>query len=291
MLSLGRRRILKTVLKFKYIGVRRARWLLREQNLAAFADSIVDIVRGILGKDIHPDIEVLKLTRRKAVFRAKNPEYPEKTFVVKAFFLNHFSHRLNYHLYGLDEAANLIQARARGINTPDVYGYSDIRDTLGFVKTSIIILESLNDLCPIGPLMRTMKEAERTKIFMSTIPLFISLYKANCNHIDISSSAIMLSNHNANPTLSLLDFQHAKFYDKQSTEVLMFESGYFARSCRQWISNETAMEWVDRILSYICIKNPDERQKARQTFEYHLQGKGRTPTQSTLSRKQRKRIV
>jgi len=290
MLSLSKRRILRSALRFKYSGLHGATCWLKDQNLAALGEFVVDVVRGIISKVAGPDIEMLKSAKRKIVFRVKHPENSQETFVAKVFFLNHFSHRLSYHLYGLDEAANSVRARDRGINTPEVYGYSDIRDRLGFVKTSIIILEDLRHMSTIGKLMSTMSEAECTKIFMSTIPLFISLYRANCNHININSNAVMLGGDNTNSALFLLDFQHAKFYDKPSLNILMFEAGHFAWSCRQWISTETALEWADRIVSYVGIKNPDEQNKTRETFEYYYRGKGRTPTQTALSRKQRKRI-
>ena len=291
MLSLSRRRILRNALKFRYSGLRRASWWLKDMNLAACADSVVDIIRSIISKAVPPDIEMIKLTPRKAVFRVSNPHNSHETFVVKAFFLNHFSHRLNYRLYGLDETANLIQAKDRGINTPDVYGYGHVYDRLGLVRTGIIILEDLGHMPTIGNLLDTIPEIERSEIFTNTVPLFVSLYRANCNHIDLGSSAVMLGNNSSNPPIFLLDFQHARFYNKPSLNILMFEAGYFARSCRQWISGEIAMEWADMILSNVGIKDQTQRQKAKETFEYHRQGKGRTPTQTTLSRKHRKRIV
>jgi len=290
MFSLNRCRILKTALRFKCSGLRRARWWFRDQSFVALGKSVVDIVRDIISKALSPDVEMLKLTERKAIFRVRNPKYPGKTFVAKVFFLNHFSHRLNYSLYGLDEAANLIQARCRGINTPEVYGYGHVYDSLGLVRASIIILEDLDHMQMIGNLLSTMPEIERSEIFMNTVPLFVSLYRANCNHIDLGSSAVMLGNNSNNPPIFLLDFQHAKFYNKPSLNILMFEAGYFARACRQWISSEIAMEWADMILSNVGIKDQTQRQKAKETFEYHRQGKGRTPTQTTLSRKQRQKI-
>lgn len=287
----SRKRKLQNYLAFKYSSAVGANWWFRDQSFVALHKSVVDIVRDIISKTLSPDVEMLKLTEQKAVFHVRNPKYPGETFVAKVFFLNHFSHRLNYALYGLDEAANLIQARCRGISTPEVYGYGQVYDRLGLVRTSIIILEDLDNMQTIGNLLSTMSEIERSEIFMNTVPLFVSLYRANCNHIDLGSgNVVMLGNHRTNPRLFLLDFQHAKFYNKPSLNILMFEAGYFARSCREWISAEIAVEWADMILSNVGIKDPAERQKAKVIFEYHRQGKGRTPTQTTLSRRQRKKI-
>jgi hypothetical protein len=291
MFSLSRRKTLKKALRLTHSDSHGVKWWLKDESIIPVAKSIIAVVDDVSNDNISSDIDIFKLHKRKTVFRLKDPNDTGRLFVAKVFFLNHFSHRFTYHLYGLDEAANLVQARTRGINTPEVYGYGDIRDTLGFVKTSIIILEDLRNLFPIGELMNTMTEAECTEIFMSTIPLFFSLYKANCNHIDISSSAIMFSNHNATSTLSLLDFQHAKFYDRPSTEVLMFESGYFARSCHNWVSSETIYQWLDKIFSHIGVNDPVEKGKMRERFDYYFLSKGLTATQSALSRKQRKSII
>jgi hypothetical protein len=290
MLSLSKRRILRPALRFKYSGLHGETWWLRDQSLVVLGESVVDVVRGIISKVAPPDIEMLKSAKRKTIFRVKNPENSQETFVVKVFFLNHFSHRLSYHLYGLDEAANLIQAKGRGINTPETYGYCHVYDSFGLVRASVLILEDLHNLSPVGELMSTMSESECSKIFMNTVPLFVSLYRANCNHIDVNSNAVMVGNNSSDCSLYLLDFQHAKFYDKPSTEVLMFEAGYFARSCRNWVLPETIYQWLDKIFSHIGVNDPVERGKMRERFDYYFESKGVPPGRAMMSRKHRKRI-
>lgn len=118
---------------------------------------------------------------------------------------------------------------------------------------------------------------------MRTIPLFVSLYNAGCNHIDVNSGAVMLNERNLNHEVFLLDFQHTKFYDKPSSEILMFEAGHFAKVCQNWISDETVNEWLDELLRAIDINSTDEIQKMKRCFYYYFKAE--------LSRKHRKIII
>lgn len=290
MQLLSNQRILASALRFKYSGAHRATWWLRDESLTALCESVGGVARDIIGNSVGPEVQMLKSTERKAVFRVQDPGEEGARYVAKLFCLEHLSRRLRYWRYGLDEVANLLQAEARGINTPKVYGYGHTHDAFGLVRASIVILEDFHDLSLMSDLMSVMPESERVGLFMNTIPLFVSLYRANCNHIDLNGNAIMLDSQSSNPELFLLDFHHAKFHNKPSVNVLMFEAGYFARSCREWVPAQTIGKWAADILSHVGITEHAELQKAGEIFEYHLQGKGIAPTQTTLSRKQRQRI-
>lgn len=283
MLSLSKRRILRTALRFKYSDSWRIKWWLKDESLTAVAQSIARAVTDITNKSVPPNIKILKLNERKAVFQIKNSHNSRQSYVAKTFFLNRFEHRFKYHRYGLDEAANLITARDKNINTPKVYGYGHINDLLGFVKINTIILEDLPNLSPIGALMCAKSHKEHSELFMRTIPLFVSLYRAGCNHIDVNNGAVMLAEDNANPKVYLLDFQHSKFYDKPSTEILMFEAGHFVNSCRNWISNKTINEWLDKLLTLIGITSNAEVQRLKKRFKYYAE--------ADLTRKHRKTLT
>ena len=246
------------------------------------AQSVAAAIRDIANGTVPSNIEIFKLNERKAVFRTGHSEDITHSFVAKVFFLNRFENRVKYHKYGLDEAANLLIASDRDINTPEVCGYGHINDLLGFVKTNVIILENLDTLSPIGALMRIKSQEECSKVFMRTIPLFVRLYKAGCNHIDVNSSGVMLCRHNLDSEVFLLDFQHAKFYDGPSTEILMFEAGHFAKSCRDWLSTETIDAWFDKLLNAIGTNGTVQRQKMKERFDYYFG--------TYLSRKERKKV-
>jgi len=285
---LSRLKTIKTILKFEYNDSRRVRWWLKDETFVPVAKSIEAAVRDIESNVIPDNIKILKRsvfkhTERKTVFSIQHPQNPERLFVAKIFFLVHTSHKLNYRLYGLDEAANSIQARTKGISTPEIYGCGHIYNKLGFVKASVVIFEILRHVTTIGELMRIGPYSERAEILMSTVPLFISLYKANCNHIDVNHSAVVMSGNNLGHKLYLLDFHHAKFYDKPSIEVLMFEAGCFAKSCRDWISDEMVDKWLDRLLTVISVNGAADRQKVKEYFDYYCV--------AALSRKQRRTLI
>jgi hypothetical protein len=142
----------------------------------------------------------------------------------------------------------------------------------------------------MGALMEGASGDRRIELFNMTIPLFESLYRAKCNHIDLNCNAIMLDAEKANPELYLLDFQHAQFRDNSSNEVLMFEAGFFGRSCQKWVSEEEIYNWLKRILGRVGVDDSDQQEILRERFDYYFRSKGLSPTQSTLSRKQRKAI-
>jgi len=283
MLSLSKRRIIKSVLKFRYEDSRKVKWWLRDESLAPLAQSIADTIRNITHHALRSSVEIFKLTDRKAVFRVEYPNGSGPSFVAKAFLLSRFEHRFKYHRYGLNEVVNLLTAMGRGINTPKVYGYGHIYGLLRLVEASVIILEDLPGLSPIKNLLLKGTDDERHQIFMRTIPLFVSLYNAGCNHIDVNSGAVMLCEYNLNPNVFLLDFQHAKFYDKPSSEILMFEAGHFAKSCRDWISTETINEWLDKLLMAVNINHTNEVQEMKGRFYYYCKAE--------LSRKHRKTLI
>jgi len=283
MLFLSNRRIVKSVLKFTYEDSRRVKWWLKDESLVPAARSITETIRNITHHSLLPKAEIFKLTDRKAVFRVEPSEGAGRPLVAKAFLLPRLEHRLKYHKYGLDEVANLLKAADKGINTPRVYGYGHIYSLFRLVEANVVISEDLLGLSPVKYLLLKGTDNERHQIFMRTIPLFVSLYNAGCNHIDVNSGAVMLSERNLNHEVFLLDFQHAKFYDKPSSEILMFEAGHFAKACRNWISTETVNEWLDELLRIVDINDTDEIQKMKRRFDYY--------SKAELSRKHRKTII
>ena len=283
MLPLSKQRIIKSVLKFRYEDSRKVKWWLRDESLAPLAQSIAGTIRNITHHALRSSVEIFKLTDRKAVFRVEYPNGSCLSFVAKVFLLSRFEHRFKYHRYGLNEVVNLLTAMDRGINTPKVYGYGHIYGLLRLVEASVIIMEDLPGLSPIKSLLLKGTDNERHQIFMRTIPLFVSLYNAGCNHIDVNGGAIMLCEHNLNPNVFLLDFQHAKFHSKPSSEILMFEAGHFAKSCRDWISTETVNEWLDKLLIAVNINHTNKIQEMKGRFYYYCKAE--------LSRKHRKTLI
>ena len=281
--ALNRRRIIKNALRFEYRDSSKAKWWLKDESLVPAAQSITETIRNITDHSLRANTEFCKLTDRKAVFRVKPLEGSGRSLVAKAFLLSRLENRFKYHKYGLDEVTNLLKAADRGINAPRIYGYGHIYGLFRLVGANVVISEDLLGLSPIKNLLLKGTDNERHQIFMRTIPLFVSLYKAGCNHIDVNSGAVMLSERNLNHEVLLLDFQHARFYDKPSSKILMFEAGHFAQACRNWISIETVNEWLDELLRAVDINSTDEIRKMKRCFSYYFKAE--------LSRKHRKQIV
>jgi len=280
---LNKRRIIKNALSFEFRDSSNAKWWLKDESLVPAAQSIAETIRNLTNHSLRPNTEFFKLTDRKAVFRVKPPEDSGQSLVAKAFLLPRLEHRFKYHKYGLDEVANLLKAADKGINAPRVYGYGHIYSMFRFVEANVVISEDLLGFLPIKNLLLKGTDNERHQIFMRTIPLFVSLYHAGCNHIDVNSGAVMLSERNLNREVFLLDFQHTRFYDKPSSGILMFEAGHFAKVCRNWISTETVNEWLDELLRAIDVNSTDEIQKMKRCFYYYFK--------ADLSRKHRNKII
>jgi tRNA A-37 threonylcarbamoyl transferase component Bud32 len=290
MFSFSKYRILNKHLAFKCHAATGTNWWLKDDSLVSLVDGLFDRLGDIDVETRVPAIELLKKARRKEIFRLWHPDDQSKSFIIKIFYLRHLSHKLSFHIYALDEAANLIEVANRGVKTPDVFAYGQAYGRFGLVSAGIVVMEDLRGYSTIGDLLKTNSGEKRKEIFVRTIPLFQSLYWSNCNHIDVNNDSIMLSADKSNTNVFLLDFQHAKFYKKPNLEILMFEAGYFARTCSKWIHLQDALEWVNEILDRIGIKNTDEIKKAKERFEYYYYLKDLRSHNPIMSRKQRKKI-
>lgn len=289
MFFLSKRKILNNHLAFKQGRFPDCHWLLKDRSLSFLLDYVREILKDT-GEPSVEGIEILKLTHRKGVYRVFHSEDSNLSYIVKVFFLRHLSHRLSAHLYGLDEAANFLTATNGGVKTPELVGFGEYYARSGLVKVGVVITEDLQGYCTIGELLEKSDEKQQRELLSRIIPVFQSLYLCGCNHIDVNKDGIMLSEDGLFENVFLLDFQHAIFYSKPNLGILMFEAGYFGRSCRKFVSSEIMTSWCGELLAVVGVTEPIELLKAKELFDYHLHCKGNKSTQCTLSRKQRKRI-
>lgn len=275
-------RIVKSALKFTYNDSKRTKWWLRDESLIPVTQSVVAAIRDINKQTGPSNVKIIKWRKLKIVFRIEDSEGVAQSFIVKAYLLSRFKHRLKYRRRGLNEVANLIRAKRRGINTPDVYGYGRINDIFGLVTVSIIIMEDLCGRSAIDELMHTRPQDECSRMLISTVSLFSKLYRGACNLFDMNGGSVMLCEHALDSEAFLVDLERADFYNRPSVEVLMFEAGYFARSCRNWVSTEAIDQWLTELLSAVSINGSGEIEKAKERFNYYFG--------TDLSRKERLRI-
>ena len=289
MFPFSRYKIVKNHLGYKQGRFPVSHWWMKDESLSFLTEEVSEILKDT-GNPSVKGVEILKLTRRKGIYRVFNPDDASQSYVIKIFFLRHLSHRLSFHRYGLDEAANFITASSRGIKTPELLAYGQYYARSCLIKVGVVVTGDLRGYQTIGKLLEESDESEHGEMLGRTIPVFCSLYHSGCNHIDVNSGAILLGEDKLNGDAYLLDFQHAQFYDSASMEILMFEAAYFARACQNMISNEVVMLWRDDLLAAVDVTGAEDLEKCKDLFDYYLHCEGNKSTQNNLSRKQRKRI-
>jgi len=197
---LSHREIVKDTLKYRYNHSKEAVFWLENQNLIPAAQLVLSFIDDRNGSVTLGDIEILKKDNKRLILRVKTRSFGKKSFVVKVSLLHSFKQRLKYHLvrdycYGFSEVPNLIIANKRGLNVPKVFGYGRIYGSFWLTRASIIILEDLANHISTDELLklRDGNEEKCAEILDYTIPLFIRLYEAKCDNLDINPHAIMLS--------------------------------------------------------------------------------------------------
>ena len=74
MLSLRKRRIITSTLKFRHRDTRRVKWWLKDESLIPVARSVVAAIRDITNQTAPSNGGIIKLNERKIVFRIKHPQ-------------------------------------------------------------------------------------------------------------------------------------------------------------------------------------------------------------------------
>ncbi len=83
---------------------------------------------------------------------------------------------------------------------------------------------------------------------------------------------------------AILDFQHAKYMDMPSTEVLMAEAGRLSPTFRKYVDEVTIKHWLEAVLASIGIYSENEKQSLYKRFYHYMN------VSYSLSRKERKSI-
>lgn len=275
---MNKSKLIRDVLKFKHRHSQRASIWLKNENLVPVAQSAISAIDKY-NEAISPhNVVTLKhCAGKRVVFCINAPLTAKETFVVKVFPLRRLKHRLRFpwtkhSRYAFNEAANLIIAAKRGVRVPKVYGYGCIYDSHHLTKASLVLLEYLAQHTSADQLLKLNREDEKecARILDSTIPIFISLHEAYCNIVYILSDAIMLGGEDSKQDPVVLDFEYARFYDKPSLEVLVYEAAYFAQSCPDWLERRIVYDWFAKLLDAVAIRDEGARRKLTGRFDYYL---------------------
>ena len=294
--ALNKRKILKSALGVTCRFWPQAKWWLSSNDIIPIAQSVLSAEETGDKKSSPESFEILKpRAHGQSVLRLRSPDDLSASYIAKVFTLRRLKHRLKYHRlkqdrFGFAEAANLIIAAERSLNVPKVHGYGQICGACRLVKKSVVITEDLAHHVTVRELLASSKgdEEKNACVLDRTLPLFVGLYNACCNHIDVNLGSFMFSGDDSQRNDYILDFEYAQFYDKPSFEILMFEAAYFANRCKEAVTDEAIRNWQGRLLDAVDVTDKATREKLTERYHYYLD---RTkPGGGILRNKDRRRI-
>jgi hypothetical protein len=279
-LSNNERASLKRVLKYEY-QYSNTSWRLKDENFIGLVQSVFSVLNRFDKIPLPNNIEVLKGKKGdRIVFRIKLSSQNSESFVVKMCPFVLFKHRLRYTWMiksgrGVGEAENLVIAAERGIPVPNVYGCGYVYDSFRLINMRIIILEDLLQYGSVDQCLQVDHPGEQqvAVILKRTIPVFVDLYRAKCNNIEINPHAIMLSKNGSVPDSIVLDFEDAKFYNKPSLEILMFEAASLVKWSPQRFTETAIMDWLNELLVSVGIDDVGIRTQLQKRFHYYRAAK------------------
>lgn len=265
-----------------------ATWHLADPRWAATAESVSRVACAD-GKTMQlGDVQVLCERSRRRVLRVATRESEHPTVVAKLFALSSFHRRIlhgamGYNRYALGEATNLITAAQRGLPVPRVYGYGHTQGRWCLIQMDFLLMEDLASCVSAGQLL-DRHAADRgacAEVMDRTIPIFVGLFRAGCNHIDVNPDAILFDCHDVTKAF-VLDFEHAVFRPSPHMEILAFEAAYFAEGCRQWVDKDMIDRWFARLVEAIGVTDRAGVQRLTDRFRYYRN--------RVMSRRERRKI-
>ncbi|MBT3278037.1 MAG: hypothetical protein HN370_01525 [Phycisphaerales bacterium] len=211
---------------------------------------------------------------------------------MKLFSLTRFRQKMRYHTkkfsqtrFGFGEANALLVAANRNLPVPNIYGHGLLKNRFGNPTLDMILMEHIHHHQTIGTLLNDARgnEEECKALLKRTTPLFVQLFHAGCNNIDMNLGTILLNSDGESKDY-LLDFEYSRFHNEPNLTVLMSEAGFFAHRCQKnaALSADLMEWWFADLLTALHITDPAEKQHLKQQFNYYATHK--------LSRKERMNI-
>jgi len=267
---LAKRAIVKSSLGRLYRDADGGKWHLQSDALIPAVAAFHTAHRAIRKGLEDPPEAVYKWTERRLVFKFSANSDGGETLVAKGFLLKHPRQRIKSYRYGLEETANLLMAAQSGISVPAIYGYGILYGKSRLPNATFLLFECLSDYEVIGDLLKRAKEnpAECRAILMHTVPSFVSLYKAGCNHIDIHTKTIMMHK-DADLPPRILDFHYVRFHGRPNLETLAFMAGFFGGTCSEWLDGEAMEEWLSVLADRVGLCDGSERRAFRERVAFY----------------------
>ena len=237
------------------------------------AEKALEAAKIMKSESAYPPIRdstCLQSSRRRVVLRCSMSYNSRATCVMKIVFLPGLKHKLRYRRCGLSEAANLVRARQLGIRVPVVYGCGELLSRWRIPVAAAVLMEDLADYRSANEQLR---KAQKNRIlahtiFDSALPLFVGVYRACCNHIDMHSHNVMLPVNDVGSMPALVDFEYAAFGTKPNAETLSLQAGKFTRSCQRIVPTLNSGAWFSKLLDSVDIRSLEDRKRLFRQFNY-----------------------
>jgi hypothetical protein len=101
---------------------------------------------------------------------------------------------------------------------------------------------------------------------MRTVPLFVKMFRAGCNHIDIRPGNLFASA-SAEKLPVAIDFAEVVFYEVPQVNALIKQAAHFARTCALIISGMNYRPWIESILTSAEIGDAASRSHLISRFD------------------------
>lgn len=79
----------------------------------------------------------------------------------------------------------------------------------------------------------------------------------------------MLSDNGSNPNAFILDFEGAKFHNKPSLEILMFEAASLVKWSPQLLTEEVINNWLAKLLDAVEVDDGNIKRKMIERFKHY----------------------
>jgi hypothetical protein len=189
------------------------------------------------------DVEVLKNSPRRSVFRVRHPTPDLASLIVKGFPLAKLESRVKYRKYGLAEFGNSLEVARRRLPAPECFGYFEIR-AFGLVKANGLLLEDLAGWRSLGELTKAQPQ-NRKRMLMRVIPLMKQMYESGVNHVDISMSNLLSSPDGG--SLRIIDWQYCSFVASRLPAQLLLQGCHFLNGAGVEAGSAEAEEWLEQL--------------------------------------------
>jgi hypothetical protein len=205
------------------------------------------------------DVEVLKHSLRRSVFRVRHAVPGLPSLIVKGFPLEKIESRVKYRKFGLAEFSHYQQAAERNVPAPACHGYFEIT-FLGLVKANGVIVEDLAGWRSLGQLLQAAAAPQRA-ILAKAIPLMSRLYETGANHVDISLNNLLESPDGTE--LRLIDWQYCSFVAPRQPSQLLLQASHFLNEAGVAAGSPDADWWLEQLRQAThCPIGPETFQRA-----------------------------